>query len=166
MGGLPLQSPATLMLTFGDFEFSRSALRLTRGGKRLRLSGQPLQLLILLLEEPGRLVTREEIRRKLWPDTTVDFDHGLDVALNRLRAVLGDSAKHAVFVETVPRVGYRFVAEVRAGTDVRPSTPGRSLLARVGLYALTAILAALVALAVVHQHYGKIIDRTSRSSAR
>ena len=152
-----------MVLTFGNFEFSRSALRLTRAGKSLRLSGQPLQLLVMLLDEPGRLVTREEIRKKLWPDTTVDFDHSLDVALNRLRAVLGDSAKHAVFVETVPRVGYRFISEVRTAMDARP-TRGRSLVARVGLYALTAILAALVALAVVHQHYGKIIDRMSRSS--
>lgn len=73
---------------FGEFEFSHSALRLTRGGRPVRLTGQPLQLLTLLLDEPGRLVTREEIRTRLWPDTTVDFDHSLDVALNRLRAVL------------------------------------------------------------------------------
>jgi DNA-binding winged helix-turn-helix (wHTH) protein len=149
---------------FGDFEFSRSALRLTRRGRPLRLSGQPLQLLVLLLDEPGRLVTREEIRTRLWPDTTVDFEHSLDVALNRLRAVLGDSAKQPVFVETVPRAGYRFVAAVRTEVDALPWRRGRSLAARVGLYVLTAIIAALVALAVVHQHYGKIIERTSRSS--
>jgi len=153
-----------MVSTFGDFEFSQSTLRLTRRGKRLRLSGQPLQLLILLLDEPGRLVTREQIRTRLWPDTTVDFEHSLDVALNRLRAALGDSAKQPVFVETVPRVGYRFVAEVRTEMDVRPWTRGRSLAARVGLYALTAIIAALVALAVVHRHYGRIIERTSHSS--
>ena len=149
---------------FGDFEFSQSALRLTRRGKHLRLSGQPLQLLILLLDEPGRLVTREEIRTRLWPDTTVDFEHSLDVALNRLRAVLGDSARQPVFVETLPRAGYRFVAEVRIEMDGRPLTRGRSLAARAGLYVLTAIIAALIALAVVHQHYDKIIERASQSS--
>ena len=146
---------------FAAFEFSHAARRLTRRGKPLRLSGQPLALLILLLEDPGRLVTRAEIRTRLWPDTTVNFDHGLDVALNRLRAVLGDRGKQPVFVETVPRVGYRFIAEVRRDLHVRPG--GWSLAARVGLYMLTAIIAALVALAVVHQHYGKIIERSSHS---
>ena len=148
---------------FGDFEFSQSTLRLTRSGEPLRLSGQPLRLLVLLLDEPGRLVTREEIRTRLWPDTTVDFEHSLDVALNRLRAVLGDSAKQPVFVETVPRVGYRFVAEVRTQPSVRSWPRVRSIAARAGLYALTAIIAALIALAVVHQHYDKIVERTSHS---
>ncbi len=151
-------------LKFGEFEFSRSAMRLTRNGKALRLTGQPLQLLGLLLEEPGRLVTREEIRTRLWPDTTVDFDHSLDVALNRLRAVLGDSARQPVFVETVPRAGYRFVAEVHVDGAARPMYRGRSIAARVGLYALTALVAALAALAIVHQHYDKLVDRSSRSS--
>lgn len=152
-----------MVSTFGDFEFSPSSLRLTRGGRAVRLTGQPLQLLILLLEEPGRLVTRDEIRTRLWPETTVDFEHSLDVAFSRLRAVLGDSAKQPVFVETVPRVGYRFIAAVR--TQTRPEVrTGRSFAARAGLYALTAIIAALLALAVVHQHYGKIIDRGSHLS--
>ena len=139
-------------------------MRLTRTGRSLRLTGQPLQLLVLLLEEPGRLVTRDEIRARLWPDTTVDFEHSLDVALNRLRAVLGDSAKQPSFIETVPRIGYRFVAEVSTELDAPPHRRERSLLARVGLYALTAILAALVALAIVHQHYDKFVDRSSSAS--
>ena len=151
------------VIKFGEFEFSRSAQRLSRSGKALRLNGQPLQLLVLLLEEPGRLVTREDIRSRLWPDTTVDFDHSLDVALNRLRAVLGDSAKAPVFIETVPRVGYRFVAEVRDAEDGLRVARRRSIAARAGLYALTAIVAALVALAIVHQHYDKFVDRSSRS---
>ena len=151
-------------LSFGEFEFSRSAQRLTRRGRVLRLTGQPLQLLVLLLEEPGRLVTREDIRRRLWPDTTVDFDHSLDVALNRLRALLGDSAREPVFIETVPRIGYRFVAEVQAVIDERRSVRRRSIPARVGWYALTALVAALVALAIVHQHYDRFVDRSSRSS--
>jgi len=139
-------------------------MRLTRTGRSLRLTGQPLQLLFLLLEEPGRLVTRDEIRARLWPDTTVDFEHSLDVALNRLRAVLGDSAKQPSFIETVPRMGYRFVADACTELDAPPHRRERSLLARVGVYALTAILAALVALAIVHQHYDKFVDRSSSAT--
>src|SRR5437867_8648882 len=152
-GVFPLQfAPMSTVTRFGEFEFSRSAQRLTRNGKALRLTGQPLHLLVLLLEDPGRLVTREEIRTRLWPNTTVDFDHSLDVALNRLRAVLDDNAKEPAFIETVPRLGYRFVAVVATPPGARPERRGRSIAARVGLYALTAILAALVALAIVHQH--------------
>ena len=151
------------VVRFGEFEFSGAGLRLTRHGKSLRLTGQPLQLLGLLLEEPGRLVTRDEIRTRLWPDTTVDFDHSLDVALNRLRALLGDSAKQPTYIETVPRVGYRFVAEVRVDVDLRSAHRARSTAARVGMYALTAIAAALIALAIVHQHYDKIVDRSAQS---
>jgi DNA-binding winged helix-turn-helix (wHTH) protein len=116
---------------FGAFEFSRRALRLTRGGRPVRLTGQALQLLIVLTAEPGRLVTREEIRTRLWPQTTVDFEHSLDVALNRLRAVLGDSAKQPIFIETVPRAGYRFVAHVRTEKDILRATRGWSIAARV-----------------------------------
>jgi DNA-binding winged helix-turn-helix (wHTH) protein len=110
-------------------------------------------------------VTREEIRTLLWPDTTVDFDHSLDVALNRLRAALGDSGKEPRFVETVPRIGYRFVAEVHTAIDCPRAIRGRSIAARVGLYALTAIIAALIALAIVHQHYDKFVDRPARASS-
>jgi DNA-binding winged helix-turn-helix (wHTH) protein len=152
-----------MVARFGAFEFSRSALRLTRSGQALRLSGQPLQLLVLLLEEPGRLVTREEIRARLWPDTAVDFDHSLDVALNRLRAVLGDSAREPTFIETVPRTGYRFVASVQTDFDPRHvQRRSPSIARRVAMFALTAIVAALVALGIVHQHYGRVIDRASQ----
>jgi DNA-binding winged helix-turn-helix (wHTH) protein len=150
-----------MICRFGDFEFSRPALRLTRKGKAVRVTGQPLQLLVLLLEEPGRLVTREEIRSRLWPATTVDFDHSLDVALNRLRSVLGDSGKEPRLIETVPRIGYRFVALVQSQPQSLPAARVGSIAKRVGLYALTAIAAALLALAVVHQHYDKIVDKSS-----
>jgi DNA-binding winged helix-turn-helix (wHTH) protein len=123
------------------------------------------QLFVLLLDEPGRVVTREEIRTLLWPDTTVDFDHSLDVALNRLRVALGDSGKEPRFVETVPRIGYRFVAQVHTAIDRPRAIRGRSIAARVGLYALTAIIAALIALAIVHQHYDKFVDRPGRASS-
>lgn len=154
-----------MVFTFGDCSFSSSSLRLMRGGKAVRLSGQPLRLLMLLLEEPGRVVTREEIRTLLWPDTTVDFDHSLDVALNRLRAALGDSGKEPRFVETVPRIGYRFVAEVHTAIERPRTIRERSMAVRVGLYALTAIIAALIALAIVRQHYDKFVERPARASS-
>jgi DNA-binding winged helix-turn-helix (wHTH) protein len=128
-----------------------------RGGKAVRLSGQPLWLLVLLLDQPGRVVTGEEIRTLLWPDTTVNFDHSLDVALNRLRAALGDNGKKPRFARRFH--GYRSLAEVQTAIDRPRAIRGRSTAARVGLYALTAIIAALIALAIVHQHYDKFVDR-------
>ena len=152
-----------MVVRFGDFEFSRPALRLSRGGIPIRLTGQPLQLLMVLLEEPGRLVTRDEIRARLWPDTTVEFDHGLDVALNRLRAALGETARAPRYIETVPRLGYRFIARVCADTE-RPRRQLSSAARRVAMYALTALVGALLALGVVHQHYDKIVSRGRQTS--
>ena len=88
------------------------------------LPGQPFQVLVTLLDRPGQLVTREELKRHLWPaDTFVDFDMSLNKAVNRLREALGDSAEHPRFIETLPRKGYRFVGEVRnvAGTEPKIS---------------------------------------------
>jgi DNA-binding winged helix-turn-helix (wHTH) protein len=151
-----------MIFRFGDCSFSSSSLRLTRNGEPVRLSGQPLQLLLLLLDRPGRIVTRDEIRTLLWADTTVDFDHSLDVALNRLRATLGDNGKQPRFIETVPRVGYRLVAAVR--TEIEGPLRGRSMMRRVALYVLTAILGAFIALAIIHKHYDKFVDESSSSS--
>lgn len=87
---------------------------------RLSLQGQPLQVLTLLLERPGELVTRDELRRRLWPDDTFgDFDHGLNAVVNRLRDTLGDSADTPRFIETLPRRGYRFIGVV---DGARPAT--------------------------------------------
>ena len=150
---------------FGRFELDSRTRELRKDGVRIRLQEQPFAVLALMLEHPGELLTRDELRDRLWPEGTfVDFEHGLNAAVKRLRAVLGDSAKQPAFVETVPRVGYRFVADVRIEADARPPHRGPSLAARAGLYALTAILAALVALAIVHQHYDKFVDRPSASS--
>jgi DNA-binding winged helix-turn-helix (wHTH) protein len=79
--------------TFGDFEFDDRRRGLTAGGRPVRLGGQAVDLLCLLVERPGELITREEIARRLWPDTTVDFDHSLDVVVSRLRTVLGDKGR-------------------------------------------------------------------------
>src|SRR6266581_4533553 len=100
-------------LRCGVFEVDLRAGQLTKRGLRLRLQEQPFQLLAMLLEKPGELVSREELRSRLWPRTIVDFDHGLNKAINKIREALGDSAESPRFVETVARRGYRFLAEVK-----------------------------------------------------
>lgn len=98
---------------FGVFEADGATGELRRQGARVKLNAQPFQVLLLLLERAGELVTREEIARELWPDGTfVDFEHGLNSAVNRIREALGDAASSARFVETLARRGYRFVAPV------------------------------------------------------
>jgi eukaryotic-like serine/threonine-protein kinase len=110
-------SPAQDMIRFGLFELDLKAGQLTRNGSKLRLPQQPLQLLAVLLERPGEILTREELRQRLWPsDVFVDFDHGLNKSVQKLRDVLGDSATSPRYIETIPRVGYRFIAPVRNGT--------------------------------------------------
>jgi len=98
---------------FGAFEFDPRARQLSKQGHRIRLHGQPLEILGLLLERPAEVVLREELRAKLWPeDTFVDFEHSLNAAVNKLREALGDDANNPRFIETVPRRGYRFIALV------------------------------------------------------
>src|ERR1700757_176545 len=98
---------------FGVFELDLRAGELRRNGSKVKLQEQPFQVLAELLDRPGQVVTREELRNRLWPaDTYVDFDHSLNAAIRRLRDALGDSAENPRFVETVARRGYRFVAPV------------------------------------------------------
>jgi TolB-like protein/DNA-binding winged helix-turn-helix (wHTH) protein/Flp pilus assembly protein TadD len=100
---------------FGVFELDLRAGELRKHGLLVRLQEQPFQVLTMLLEHPGEVVTREELQKKLWPaNTFVDFDHGLNKAINKIRDALGDSAESPRFVETVARRGYRFIAEVKA----------------------------------------------------
>jgi TolB-like protein/DNA-binding winged helix-turn-helix (wHTH) protein len=99
-------------LKFGAFEVDLQAGELSKCGKRVRLQEQPFQLLAVLLEKPGVLVTREELHLKLWPETTVDFDHGLNKAISKIREALGDSAENPRFIETVARRGYKCLADV------------------------------------------------------
>jgi len=153
-----------MLSKFGDFALSVPERRLTCRGEVVRLTGQPLELLLVLLDEPGRLVTREQIRTQLWPDTTVEFEHSLDVALSRLRTVLGDSAREPVFIETVPRVGYRFVAPVQTDVCVPTVTRRWPPSSRVWLYALIVVITLLIAtLVVVHQHYGAVLEHLSHA---
>ncbi len=98
---------------FGVFEVDPPTGELRRQGLRVKLNAQPFQVLCLLLDRPGELLTREEISRELWPDGTfVDYDHGVNSAVNRIREALGDTASSARFIETLARRGYRFVAPV------------------------------------------------------
>jgi TolB-like protein/DNA-binding winged helix-turn-helix (wHTH) protein/Tfp pilus assembly protein PilF len=99
---------------FGIFDADLRAGELTKHGVRIRLQEQPFQLLAMLLEKPGELVTREELHRRLWPGIVVDFDHGVNKAVSKIREALGDSAENPRFVETVARRGYRFLADVTA----------------------------------------------------
>ena len=105
------RSPNTVC--FGPFELDLKAGELRKGEVKARLSEQPFRILTMLLEHPGEVVTREEIRRKLWPnDTIVEFEHSISAAMNRLRQALGDSADNPRYIETLARRGYRFIAPV------------------------------------------------------
>jgi TolB-like protein/DNA-binding winged helix-turn-helix (wHTH) protein/Flp pilus assembly protein TadD len=107
---------------FGVFEADLRTGELTKLGKRVKLQEQPFQLLAMLLEKPGELVIREELRERLWPKTLVDFDHGLNKAISKVREALGDSAENPRFVETVAGRGYRFLADVAVVNGGQPET--------------------------------------------
>ena len=110
-------------LKFGSFELDLRTGELSRDGRKLRLKGQPVQVLSILASRAGQLVTREELRAELWPEETfVDFDHGLNNSVNRIREALGDSASVPKYIETLPKHGYRFIAEIRALPAAAPRT--------------------------------------------
>lgn len=141
------------VIRFSDFEVDVTAGELRKLGARLRLQEQPFQVLALLLERPGDVVTREELRERLWQDETfVDFDHGLNKAINKLRDALGDSAQNPTFVETLPRRGYRFIGSVVRPEVVEvPSDPhtavredARLLRSWIGVVAALATLALML----------------------
>ena len=124
-----LPSSASQLIRFDIYELDVRAGELRKGGTRIRLQDQPLLILLALLENPGQVVTREELQKKIWPDGTfVDFDRGLHAAVNRLRVALNDSADRPRYVETVARRGYRFIAKVEPnGTGEHPAPkPGPS----------------------------------------
>jgi Tol biopolymer transport system component/DNA-binding winged helix-turn-helix (wHTH) protein len=120
---MPKAVQSDQVVRFGTFEFDPRAGELRKNGIKQKITGQPLQVLAILLESPGRVVTREDLQKQLWPDTFVDADHSLNIVINKVREALGDSAESPRFVETLPRRGYRFIAPV-----IRPieeSRPGR-----------------------------------------
>lgn len=141
---LERQSPA--ILRFGTFEVDLRTGELRKQGKRIRLQDQPFQVLSALLQRPGDVVTREELRAEIWPkDTFVDFDNSLNTAVNKLREALGDSADSPRFIETLPRRGYRFVASVSGdGREARARSTDRR---KIGVIAATAVVAGAVVVA-------------------
>ena len=117
------------VLSFGNFTLDTRTGELRRNGTKLRLQGQPFQVLVVLLERAGEVVTREELQQRLWAaDTFVDFDNGLNIAIKKLRATLGDDAETPRYIETLPRRGYRFLARVTVelAEPVRPSAAKRA----------------------------------------
>src|SRR6516225_2737278 len=102
------------VVRFATFEVDLRAGELRKDGLKLKLGGQPFQVLAILLERPGEVVTRDELQNRLWPDTFVDVDHNLNTAVNRIREALGDSSENPRFVETLPRRGYRFIGPITA----------------------------------------------------
>jgi len=107
---------------FGEFEVDCRSGELYRRGKKIKVQLQPMQVLLALLEVPGEIVTREELRQKIWPvDTFVDFEHSLNTAIKKLRQALGDRAGKSKFVETLPRRGYRFLPAVES-SEHKPVT--------------------------------------------
>jgi TolB-like protein/DNA-binding winged helix-turn-helix (wHTH) protein len=145
------------LVRFGAFELDLRAGELRKQGLKVKLQERPLQILALLLENPGELVTREELRRHLWAaDTFVDFDHSVNTAINKLRDALGDSAENPRFIETLPRHGYRFIGAVDSGAEVRngresampPVRRERRRWLAVGAVAAIVVFGALFALNV------------------
>ena len=116
-------NPVPPRLKFGCFEADKRSGELTKQGKRLPSQEQPFRLLVMLLERPGELITREEVRQRLWPQAVVDFDHRLNKAISKIRDALGDSAEKPRFVETVARRGYRFLADVAIAAVLRGTGP-------------------------------------------
>src|SRR6266446_5156766 len=108
--------PQRMEIRFGEFELDNSG-ELRSGGRKVKLQTQPSQILQILLQRPGEIVTREELRQKVWPsDTFVDFDHGINNAIKRLREALGDTAETPRYVETLSRRGYRFIGKIERET--------------------------------------------------
>jgi TolB-like protein/DNA-binding winged helix-turn-helix (wHTH) protein/Tfp pilus assembly protein PilF len=144
-----VQSPGRLR--FEGFEVDLDSGDVWKHGTPMRLQEQPFQVLRLLLERPGEIVTREELRQRLWPKTVVDFDDGLNTAIKKIRDVLGDSAERPRFIETIPRRGYRFIAPIMEAPSA-PRTAARSRVARRwGIPALVAVIAALGVGAWIYQ---------------
>jgi DNA-binding winged helix-turn-helix (wHTH) protein len=123
MQSTPTRTSNPRVIRFGIFEADLSAGELRKGGSRIRLQEQPFQILAMMLERPGQVITREELRAKLWPsDTFVDFEHGVNSGVARLREALGDSADSPRYIETLPRRGYRLIVSVEGSARV-PGPP-------------------------------------------
>ncbi len=134
--------PGKQIVRFGVFEVDVAGGELFKQGLRIKLQEQPFQVLVALIERPREVVTRDELRQRLWPDTQVDFERGLNKAINRLREALGDDADNPRFIETIPQRGYRFLLPVEtaapelAAPIPAVSSPAPRLTNRRGLFAI------------------------------
>src|SRR6266496_3665216 len=136
------------VIQFGVFEVDSRAGELRKNGLKIRVQQQPFELLMALLERPGEVVSREELRSRLWPDDTfVDFEHGLNAAVKRLRDVLGESAERPVFIETLAKRGYRFAGSINGGHSAPASLVENSITVSTRLHRLHRV--ALVVICVV-----------------
>src|SRR5712691_1016458 len=149
---MALEVRSRSILRFGVFEVDVRAGELRKQGVRIKLQEQPFHVLTVLLQRPGEVVTREELRNQNWPaDTFVDFDNSLNTAINKLREALGDSADNPRFIETLPRRGYRFIAPVTGvdgttrGTTTGASAPWRPSSRKIVVTATIGVLAAGIA---------------------
>ena len=130
---MPRASPSADLIRFGSYEVHLRAGELYRAGRKIKLQVQPFQVLAMLLEYPGEVVTRDDLQRRLWPaDTFVDFDHSLNTAVKKLRQALSDDKKRPRFIETLPKRGYRFIGTLNPSAPpvMQPSAgspPGRLL---------------------------------------
>src|SRR5258708_3051191 len=149
---MALEARSSAILRFGTFEADVRAGELRRQGVRIKLQEQPFHVLTVLLQRPGDVVTREELRNQNWPaDTFVDFDNSLNTAINKLREALGDSADNPRFIETLPRRGYRFIAPVTgvdgtargsaSGVSAAASSRSRKIVVTVAVVLLAAGIA-------------------------
>lgn len=161
---------------FGVFTVDLPGGELRKNGVRLKLQERPFQLLVCLLERPGEIISRDELRQRLWPDGTfVDFDHNISSAINKLRTVLNDSASSPRFIETVGSRGYRFLADVKRICPAPSSQPTKQQLPEVSIIAATTgsprqgwwkVVAGIVLiLSVLVAGYFQWVRRTSKSSA-
>ena len=140
-----MSEPTTTRVRFGVFELDLAARQLRKGGTRIKLQEQPFRILALLTQRPAELVTREELRERLWSeDTFVEFDHSLNTAIQKIRQALGDSATTPRFVETIPKVGYRFIAPVEANRASPPPEP-RAASRHTSSWLAIAVLAVVAA---------------------
>src|SRR5882757_6642192 len=146
---MALEVRSRSILRFGVFEVDVRAGELRKQGVRIKLQEQPFHVLTVLLQRPGEVVTREELRSENWPaDTFVDFDNSLNTAINKLREALGDSADNPRFIETLPRRGYRFIVPVtgvdgktrETAASVSAAAPSRTR--KIFVAAATVVLAA------------------------
>jgi len=143
---------------FGAFEVDLCSGELLKDGLKVKLQGQPIQVLTALLEHPSEIVTREELRQRLWPsETFVDFEHNLNSAVKRLRRALGDSADVPRFVETLPRHGYRFIAPI---SEPESTGSGRQFLNhRMGIGAIATLAVLALGLMFVSRWRNVLFDR-------